>query len=39
MALGEMNSGNEKLPEWSEVQNKPSEFNPAAHINIDLYPE
>ena len=32
MALGEMNSGNKTLPEWSEVQNKPSEFNPATHI-------
>jgi hypothetical protein len=39
MALGEMNSGNKTLPEWSEVQNKPSEFNPATHIHNDLYPE
>lgn len=33
MALGEMNSGNEKLPEWSEVQNKPPEFNPSKHFH------
>lgn len=39
MALGEMNSGNELACEWSEVQNKPSEFNPATHIHNDLYPE
>lgn len=39
MALGEMNSGNELACEWSDVQNKPSEFNPATHIHNDLYPE
>lgn len=33
MALGEMNSGNKTLPEWSEVQNKPSEFNPSEHFH------
>ena len=33
MALGEMNSGNETLPEWSDVQNKPSEFNPSTHFH------
>ena len=39
MALGEMNSGNKTLPEWSEVQNTPSELNPATHIHNGHYPE